>query len=130
MPRTLITDSMAGFLMKRNPIDVVIVGADRIARNGDTANKIGTYQLALLAKAHGVKMVVAAPATTVDLSLTNGGQIPIEERAATELTSVTGALLSNLSEQVTVQIAPVDMPVWNPGFECVDIFLLTKKNTI
>ncbi|KAI9184077.1 S-methyl-5-thioribose-1-phosphate isomerase [Blastocladiella emersonii ATCC 22665] len=118
MPATLVTDSMAAFLMRRHPVHAVIVGADRIARNGDTANKIGTYQLALVARAHGVKVIVAAPLTTLDMQIPDGDAIPIEERPANELTRVTGALVGEPTVKLaTVQVAPVGMDVWNPGFD-------------
>jgi len=76
IPCTLITDNMAGFLMKKGEVDLVIVGADRIAANGDTANKIGTYSLAVLARAHGIPFYVAAPLSTIDPELPDGGAIP------------------------------------------------------
>src|SRR5579864_4694472 len=82
VPMTLITDSMAGHFMSRGKVDLVVVGADRIAANGDVANKIGTYSLAVLAQAHGIPFYVAAPLSTVDLSLASGRDIPIEERSA------------------------------------------------
>ena len=85
IPVTLITDSMAAHCMQQGLIDVVIVGADRIAANGDTANKIGTYSLALVARAHNIPFYVAAPFSTVDFDLSNGSQIPIEERDAAEI---------------------------------------------
>ncbi|MDO8721202.1 MAG: S-methyl-5-thioribose-1-phosphate isomerase, partial [Syntrophales bacterium] len=85
IPATLITDSMAGFLMHRGKVDKVIVGADRIARNGDVANKIGTYSLAVLAKENGIPFYVAAPLSTVDLSINDGSEIPIEERKGEEV---------------------------------------------
>ena len=87
---TLIVDSAAGALMRRGAIDAVIVGADRIAANGDTANKIGTYALAVLARAHGVPFYVAAPTSTIDLSLPAGDDIPIEERSPDEVTTSAG----------------------------------------
>ena len=80
IPVTVITDNMAGWLMKKGKINLVLVGADRIARNGDTANKIGTYSLAVLSKWHGIPFYVAAPTSTLDLSLASGRDIPIEER--------------------------------------------------
>ena len=86
LPGTLITDSMASALIVRKGVDCVVVGADRIAANGDVANKIGTYQLAIVAKHHGIPFFAAAPTTTLDLSLNNGSQIPIEERPGEELT--------------------------------------------
>jgi methylthioribose-1-phosphate isomerase len=106
IPVTLITDSMAGYFMKRGEIDCVIVGADRIAANGYTANKIGTYSLAVLANAHGIPFYVAAPTTTIDLSLTSGYQIPIEERSPEEVTHVQG-----------VPIAPKGVKAANPAFD-------------
>jgi methylthioribose-1-phosphate isomerase len=106
IPVTLITDSMAGYFMKRGEIDCVIVGADRIAANGYTANKIGTYTLAVLANAHGIPFYVAAPTTTIDLSLTSGYQIPIEERSPEEVTHIQG-----------VPIAPAGIRAANPAFD-------------
>jgi methylthioribose-1-phosphate isomerase len=106
IPVTLITDSMAGYFMKRGEIDCVIVGADRIAANGYTANKIGTYSLAVLANAHGIPFYVAAPTTTIDLSLTSGYQIPIEERSPEEVTHIRG-----------VPIAPKGTRAANPAFD-------------
>jgi methylthioribose-1-phosphate isomerase len=106
IPMTLITDSMAGYFMKRGEIDCVIVGADRIAANGYTANKIGTYALAVLANAHGIPFYVAAPTSTIDLSLTSGYQIPIEERSPGEVTHIRG-----------IPIAPKDVRAANPAFD-------------
>ncbi len=106
IPFTLITDSMAGHFMRRGRISCVIVGADRIAANGDTANKIGTYTLAVLAKENGVPFYVAAPTTTIDTSLGSGEEIPIEERSPAEVTHIRG-----------VQITPDDIQVQNPAFD-------------
>jgi len=106
IPVTLVTDSMAGYFMQQGKIDCVIVGADRIAANGDVANKIGTYTLAVLANAHGIPFYVAAPTTTIDLSLTSGYQIPIEERSPEEVTHIQG-----------VAIAPEGIDVANPAFD-------------
>jgi len=106
IPFTLITDNMAGFLMWQGKIDKVIVGADRIAANGDTANKIGTYSLAVLAKEHGVPFYVAAPLSTVDVDIKSGDKIPIEERNAAEVTRVQGR-----------SIAPQGAKVYNPAFD-------------
>ena len=106
VPFTLITDSMAGYFFARGEIDCVIVGADRIAGNGDTANKIGTYTLAVLAHAHRVPFYVAAPTTTIDLTLKNGRSIPIEERRAEEVTHIRG-----------IAIAPDGTPAANPAFD-------------
>src|SRR5712692_1002855 len=88
IPVTIITDNMAGHVMKQGKVDCVIVGADRIAANGDTANKIGTYMVAVLAKQHNIPFYVAAPISTIDLSIATGEDIPIEERAAKEVTHV------------------------------------------
>ena len=90
IPVTVITDNMAGWLMKRGRISLIVVGADRIARNGDVANKIGTYPLAILAKFHHVPLYVAAPTSTLDLTIASGGDIPIEERSAEEVTHFRG----------------------------------------
>ena len=106
IPVTLITDSMAGYFMRRREIDCVIVGADRIAANGHTANKIGTYSLAVLANAHGIPFYVAAPTSTIDLSLASGYQIPIEERSPEEVTHIKG-----------VPIAPKGVRAVNPAFD-------------
>jgi methylthioribose-1-phosphate isomerase len=106
IPFTLITDSMAGYFMKRGKVDCVIVGADRIAANGDTANKIGTYTLAVLAKEHNIPFYVAAPTTTIDLSLASGEEIPIEERSPEEITHIQG-----------VAIAPAGIKAQNPAFD-------------
>jgi methylthioribose-1-phosphate isomerase len=106
IPYTLIADNMSGFLMQRGEVDLVIVGADRIAANGDTANKIGTYAIAVLARAHGIPLYIAAPLSTIDPALANGGLIPIEERDPAELTHCGG-----------VRTAPDGVSVWNPAFD-------------
>jgi methylthioribose-1-phosphate isomerase len=106
IPVTLITDNMAGHFLKSGRIGCVIVGADRIARNGDTANKIGTYPLAVLAKENGVPFYVAAPVSTLDLTLASGDLIPIEQRPAREVTEVFG-----------VPVAPEGIRVENPAFD-------------
>jgi len=106
IPFTLIADSMAGFLMFNNKIDVIIVGADRIASNGDVANKIGTYSLSILAKENKIPFYVAAPISSIDLSLKSGKEIPIEERSAREITHIFGH-----------QIAPEGTRVYNPAFD-------------
>jgi methylthioribose-1-phosphate isomerase len=103
---TVITDNMAGALMRQRRIDLVVVGADRIAANGDTANKIGTYTVAVLAREHGVPFYVAAPLSTIDMSTPDGERIPIEERRAREVTHVGNA-----------QLAPAGALVWNPAFD-------------
>ncbi len=106
IPATLITDNMAGHFMQRGEVDFVVVGADRIAKNGDTANKIGTYTVAVLAKAHAIPFYVAAPTSTLDLSLQRGSEIPIEERAQEEVTEFRGH-----------RVAPVGIQVANPAFD-------------
>jgi methylthioribose-1-phosphate isomerase len=103
---TVITDSMAGPLMRDGRVDVVVVGADRIAANGDVANKIGTYTVAVLAKTHEVPFYVAAPVSTVDLSTMDGSGIPIEERPAREVTHIGSK-----------RVAPEGVRVWNPAFD-------------
>jgi methylthioribose-1-phosphate isomerase len=106
IPVTVITDNMAGHVMKGGKVDAVVVGADRIAANGDTANKIGTYMVAVLARQHSIPFYVAAPISTIDLSLPTGDQIPIEERDAREVTHVREHRLS-----------PEGVAVHNPAFD-------------
>jgi methylthioribose-1-phosphate isomerase len=106
IPVSLVADSMAASLMRQREVDLVVVGADRIAANGDTANKIGTYALALLARAHGVPFYVAAPLSTVDPSLKSGEEIPIEQRDPGELLALAGRA-----------IAPRGVPALNPAFD-------------
>ena len=106
IPVTVITDSMAAWAMSKGMVDCVIVGADRIAANGDTANKVGTYGVAILARAHGIPFYVAAPMSTVDPSIPDGSHIPIEERCATEVTHIAG-----------IRVAPEGVDVCNPAFD-------------
>lgn len=106
IPFTLITDSMAGFFMSRGEVNCVIVGADRIAANGDTANKIGTYTLAVLAKENNIPFYIAAPTTTIDPSLASGDEIPIEQRSVEEVTHIQG-----------IRIAPDGCEAANPAFD-------------
>lgn len=106
IPVTLITDNMAGHVMKQGKVDVVVVGADRIAANGDTANKIGTYMVAVLAKQHNIPFYVAAPISTIDLNCPTGEEIPIEERDTREVT--------HMRDQ---QLAPAGISVQNPAFD-------------
>ncbi len=106
IPVTVLTDSMAGHLFQKRSIDLCIVGADRIARNGDVANKIGTYQVAVLASAHDVPFFVAAPTSTIDLSLSTGASIPIEERSAAEMTHIGDR-----------RIVPEGVAVLHPAFD-------------
>lgn len=114
IPVTLITDNMAGYLMAKKKIDCVIVGADRITANGDVANKIGTYGLAVLAKHHNIPFYVAAPLSTIDMNLASGEEIPIEERDAKEVTHHGGQLM-----------APEGVQVWNPAFDVTPNSLVT-----
>ncbi len=107
IPVTLITDNMAGALMRQGKIQLCIVGADRIAANGDVANKIGTYSVAVLAKAHGIPFYVAAPYSTIDLSTASGEEIPIEQRKPDEVTSIHGSH----------PIAPKGVDILNPAFD-------------
>jgi methylthioribose-1-phosphate isomerase len=106
IPVTVITDNMAGHFMHNGKIDCVVVGADRIAANGDVANKIGTYSVAVLAKENGIPFYVAAPVSTLDLSLPDGTHIPIEERDPDEVRKIKG-----------ITITPAEMPVANPSFD-------------
>ncbi|KAI8144287.1 S-methyl-5-thioribose-1-phosphate isomerase [Fennellomyces sp. T-0311] len=116
IPSTLICDSMASALLRLNPsVQAIIVGADRVAANGDTANKIGTYQLAITAKHHGILFIVAAPSTSIDLSMRSGNEIVIEERPANELVTTTGLLENNQS--ATIRTAAQGINVWNPSFD-------------
>jgi methylthioribose-1-phosphate isomerase len=118
VPYQLITDSMAASLMAKGQVDAVWVGADRIAANGDVANKIGTYSLAVLAKFHGIPFYVAAPQTTLDPNCPNGEAIPIEQRAATEVTGVAGSFGA-------VQWAPEAARVYNPAFDVTPAALIS-----
>ena len=125
IPSTLVTDSMAASLMqlksKSDNLIAVIVGADRVAANGDTANKIGTYSLAIAARHHGIKFVVAAPRSTIDLKTKSGHDIEVEERPPHELTVVSGRAVPhnpNLPPSIqTIDIAAPGISVWNPGFD-------------
>ncbi|NBS56952.1 MAG: S-methyl-5-thioribose-1-phosphate isomerase [Betaproteobacteria bacterium] len=114
IPVTLVTDNMAGHLISRGQVDVVIVGADRIAANGDTANKIGTYTLSVLAHRHGIPFYVAAPLSTFDPAIPDGTHIPIEERPAEEVTGYRG-----------VRWAPAGVQVCNPAFDVTPADLIT-----
>ena len=114
IPHRLIADATAAWLMAKGQVDLVITGADRIAANGDTANKIGTYGLAVLAKRHGIAFYVAAPFSTIDPTLASGALIPIEERDANEIRQVGGRL-----------VAPELSPVFNPAFDVTPAELIT-----
>jgi methylthioribose-1-phosphate isomerase len=123
IPVTLITDSMAGYFMQQKKIDCVIVGADRIAANGDVANKIGTYTLAVLAKESKIPFYVAAPTSTIDLSLSSGDKIPIEERSPEEVTHIQGT-----------PVAPEGIRAANPAFDVTPhsyiTAIITEKGVI
>jgi methylthioribose-1-phosphate isomerase len=106
IPVYLITDNMAGYLMHKGEVDVIVTGADRIAANGDTANKIGTYSLSVLARENGLPFYIAAPVSTIDFNLQDGREIPIEERDPQEVLTAGGQ-----------PIAPPDIPVRNPAFD-------------
>jgi len=114
IPVTVITDNMAGHVMKEGKVDAVVVGADRIAANGDTANKIGTYMVAVLAKEHDIPFYVAAPITTLDLSLSSGAEIPIEERDSREITHIRQH-----------QLGPEGVAVHNPAFDVTPNHLIS-----
>jgi methylthioribose-1-phosphate isomerase len=123
IPVTLVTDSMAGHLMQQGRIDVIVVGADRIAANGDTANKVGTYTLAVLAERHRIPFYVAAPLSTIDVAIADGSTIPIEERDSAEVTGFRG-----------VRWAPEGVSVANPAFDVTPAALIsaivTEKGVI
>jgi len=123
IPVTLITDSMAGYFMNKGEINCVIVGADRIAANGDVANKIGTYTLAVLATENGIPFYVAAPMSTIDCSLSSGADIPIEERNPEEVTHIQG-----------IRIAPAGVKAANPAFDvtphCYISAIITEKGVV
>jgi methylthioribose-1-phosphate isomerase len=118
IPVTLVTDNMAGHLMQRGDVDLVVVGADRVAANGDVANKIGTYTLAVLAARHKLPFYVAAPLSTIDLKLADGGTIPIEERGGAEVTGFRGE-----------RWAPDGVRVVNPAFDVTPAELVTALIT-
>ncbi len=114
IPFEVISDSTSGFLMKQGKINIAITGADRIAKNGDTANKIGTYSLAVLCKFHNIPFYIAAPTSTIDCSIENGSEIPIEIRASAELLSLHGTLL-----------APLGTKAYTPAFDVVPSSLIS-----
>ncbi|EEQ88736.1 methylthioribose-1-phosphate isomerase [Blastomyces dermatitidis ER-3] len=136
IPATLITDNMAAALLARNRagsaasvgVSAIIVGADRVAANGDTANKIGTYGLAVLAKYHGVKFLVAAPRTTIDMNTKTGADIVIEERPKQEVTRVRGPRageeVDGLRAMETITVAANGIDVWNPAFDVTPAALI------
>ena len=146
IPATLITDSMAAALLKvrkqSQGICALIVGADRVAANGDTANKIGTYSLAILARYHNVKFLVAAPRTTIDLSTASGADIVIEDRAPEEVTMLKGpqvrtskdGAVVGFEDVSTISIAAVGTHAWNPAFDVTPAELIdgivTEKGVV
>lgn len=123
IPVTLVTDNMAGFLMKQGKVDCVIVGADRVAMNGDVANKIGTYSLSVLAKAHQIPFYIAAPISTIDFSIASGDEIKIEERGTEEVIKINHTY-----------IAPIDANAYHPAFDVTPgsniTALITEKGII
>ena len=114
IPATLITDSMAGYLMQQGRVDAVVVGCDRVAANGDVANKIGTYTIAVLARRHGIPFFVAGPTSSIDVNCASGKDIPIEQRDAKEVSHIFGKAL-----------APKGMRVFNPAFDVTSQDLIT-----
>jgi len=114
IPSTLITDSTAAFLLQQGKVNAIIVGADRITLNGDVANKVGTYGLAVLAQYHNVPFYVAAPTSTIDFEMLTGHEIPIEQRSGTEVTSFGGR-----------QVAPEGVDVYSPAFDITPNELIT-----
>jgi methylthioribose-1-phosphate isomerase len=118
IPLTVITDSMSGYMMANKEVDVVIVGADRVAANGDTVNKIGTYGLAVLAYRHGIPFYVACPLSTIDLSMSDGTEIPIEERSSDEVVGFGSE-----------RWAPIGVEVRNPAFDVTPAGLITALIT-
>ncbi|CAG8722461.1 12206_t:CDS:2, partial [Gigaspora rosea] len=132
IPSTLICDSMVSALLASNKMDhkiaAIIVGADRVAKNGDTANKIGTYQLAIIAKYHNVMFIVAAPSTSIDLKIKNGRDITIEERNENEVVFVNGLIKQDGTEKYQikkVRVPPQGVKVWNPSFDVTPAELIT-----
>jgi methylthioribose-1-phosphate isomerase len=124
IPSTLVCDNMVSALLKLENIDAVIVGADRVAKNGDTANKIGTYQLAITAAYHGVMFIVAAPFTTIDFDTESGDSIEIEERSESEVTMIKGKLVDS-NQIAQLNIAAPGIGIWNPAFDIVPASLIT-----
>ncbi|KAK4519908.1 uncharacterized protein ATC70_010152 [Mucor velutinosus] len=125
IPATLVCDNMASALLKQNPnVQAIVVGADRVAANGDTANKIGTYQLAITAKHHGILFIVAAPSTSIDLKTKSGDDIPIEQRPAEELVTVAGVRVND-NEPTTIRTAAAEIGVWNPSFDVTPASLIS-----
>lgn len=122
VPHKIIADNAGGLLMQRGQVDLCIVGADRIAANGDVANKIGTYQKAVLAKEHGIPFYVAAPSSTIDLKCRSGKQIPIEERSEDEMHYVWGR---NGKKMTRVRVSPAGARAANPAFDVTPARFIT-----
>ncbi|KAH9935327.1 eukaryotic translation initiation factor 2B [Fomitopsis serialis] len=132
IPSTMLCDSMVGSLFQHNDVHAVVVGADRIARNGDTANKVGTYNAAVLASRHNIPFIVVAPISTVDLDIADGNAIPIEQRPAIEARLVRGAVYpfalnaQGVKQQATVMVTPENLEgVYNPSFDVTPAELIT-----
>jgi methylthioribose-1-phosphate isomerase len=130
IPHTMICDSMAGLLMRTQPIHAVIVGAVRVTANGDTANKIGTYQLAILAKYHEIPFYVAAPTTSIDLTKRTGNEILIEQRPSSEMTTIKGINIAaegkiSMKNKFSYLFIIVGVQVWNPAFDITPAQLIT-----
>ncbi|KAJ2053581.1 S-methyl-5-thioribose-1-phosphate isomerase [Coemansia sp. RSA 2337] len=135
IPATLVCDSAVSALLRSDPsIRAIVVGADRVARNGDTANKIGTYQLAIAAKFHGRDFIVAAPTTSIDLDLDSGAGIVIEERSQDEVLATEGFSAESVAngtelKRAAVRVAPVGVAAWNPSFDVTPADLITAVVT-
>lgn len=136
IPATLVTDSMASALISIKGISAIVVGADRVAANGDTANKIGTLQLSIVAKHFGIPFIVAAPTTSIDLNTPSGKDITIEERKPQELTNVSGLIVKEgsdgkevTSQNATIRMAAHGIGVWNPAFDVVPASLISAMVT-
>ncbi|KAJ1732160.1 S-methyl-5-thioribose-1-phosphate isomerase [Coemansia biformis] len=131
IPATLVCDSAVSALMaKDRDVKAVVVGADRVAANGDTANKVGTYQLAIAARFHGRAFIVAAPSTSIDLGMRDGSGIVVEERSPAEITTASGFTVASVAggsglESETLQIAPSGVNAWNPSFDVTPAALIT-----
>ncbi|ETN84469.1 initiation factor, subunit 2 family protein [Necator americanus] len=122
VPFKIITDSMAAWTMKTHEVDAVLVGADQVTLNGDTANKIGTYMLAVLANYHSIPFYPVVPITSINLSRQTGDDIPIEERPAKEMLCVNGKCFGKDG----IFVGSEDTPVWNPAFDVTPAELITK----
>ena len=122
IPSTLVCDSMVSLLCQKVGIDCIIVGADRVAKNGDTCNKIGTLQLAIVAKYYNIPFIIASPSTSIDFNTSKGSDIEIEFRSNREVTFCKGMVDGQLKE---VEVGCRDIEVWNPAFDVVPFTLIT-----